>query len=127
MTTAAIISTPTLFAFHESNTDQLAAGMPVVFVVTGQTITQDQHPDFKAAIDEWYASDCFMSQQHLVDIVVDADGAVTYILRWATKEAFLRDQGTQCEAFNLMMGQISQIGGSNMRMSATTSITSSPR
>ena len=109
---AAIINTPVLFAGAHVNIpiDHLVGGMPVVVVVTGQKITPQQHSEFKAAIDEWYA-DCFLSQQHSVDIVVDADGAVTHVVRWATKEAFLRDQGIQCKEFDAMVGKIAQIGG----------------
>ena len=110
---AAIINTPVLFAGGHFNIpiDHLVDGMPVVVVVTGQKITPQQHSEFKAAIDEWYALDCFLSQQHSVDIVVDADGAVTHVVRWATKEAFLRDQGIQCKEFDAMVGKIAQIGG----------------
>ena len=84
-------------------------------------------PSSRPVIDEWYASDCFLSQQHSVDIVVDADGAVTHVVRWATKEAFLRDQGIQCKEFDAMFGKIAQIGGADLKMSATTSIAPSPR
>ena len=37
--------------------------------------------------------------------------AVTHVVRWATKEAFLRDQGIQCKEFDAMVGKIAQIGG----------------
>ena len=126
---AAIINTPVLFAGGHVNIpiDHLVDGMPVVLMVTGQKITPQQHSEFKAAIDEWYVSDCFLSQQHSVDIVVDADGAVTHVVRWATKEAFLRDQGIQCKEFDAMFGKIAQIGGADLKMSATTSIAPSPR
>ncbi len=126
---AAIINTPALFAGAHVNIpiDHLVDGMPVIFMVTGQKITPQQHSEFKTAVDEWYASDCFMSQQHSVDIVVDADGSVTHVVRWATKEAFLRDQGIQCEVFESMFGKIAQIGGADLKMSATTSIAPSPR
>jgi hypothetical protein len=125
----AVINTPVLFGGGHVNIpiDHLVDGMPVVFMVTGQKITPQQHSEFKAAIDEWYASDCFLSQQHSVDIVVDADGAVTHVVRWATKEAFLRDQGIQCKEFDDMFGKIAQIGGADLKMSATTSIAPSPR
>ena len=56
MTIAAIISTPTLFAFHESNTDQLAAGMPVVFMITGYKSTPQQHSEARAALQTMYTS-----------------------------------------------------------------------
>ena len=107
--------------------DHLVDGMPVVFMVTGQKITPQQHSEFKAVIDEWYASDCFLSQQHSVDIVVDADGAVTHVVRWATKEAFLRDRGIQCKEMDATFRKITQIGGADLKMSATTSIAPSPR
>ena len=126
---AAIINTPVLFAGGHVNIriDHLVDGMPVVVIVTGQKITLQQHSEFKAAIDEWYASDCFLSQQHSVDIVVDADGAVTHVVRWATKEAFLRDQGIQCKEMDATFRKIAQIGGADLKMSATTSIAPSPR
>ena len=110
---AAIINTPVLFAGAHVNIpiDHLVDGMPVVFMVTGQKITPQQHSEFKAVIDEWYASDCFLSQQHSVDIVVDADGAVTHVVRWATKEAYLRDRGIQCKEFDATFRKIAQIGG----------------
>ena len=107
--------------------DHLVDGMPVVVIVTGQKITPQQHSEFKAAIDEWYALDCFLSQQHSVDIVVDADGAVTHVVRWATKEAYLRDRGIQCKEFDATFRKIAQIGGADLKMSATTSIAPSPR
>ena len=90
---AAIINTPVLFAGGHVNItiDHLVDGMPVVVVVTGQKITPQQHSEFKAAINEWYALDYFLSQQHSVDIVVDADEAVTHVVPRDTKEAFLRD------------------------------------
>ena len=125
----AIINTPVLFAGAHVNIpiDHLVDGMPVVFMVTGQKITPQQHSEFKAVIDEWYASDCFLSQQHSVDIVVDADGAVTHVVRWATKEAFLRDRGIQCKEMDATFRKITQIGGADLKMSATTSIAPSPR
>ena len=127
--TAAIVNTPVLFAGGHVNIpiDHLVDGMPVVFMVTGQKITPQQHSEFKAVIDEWYASDCFMSQQHSVDVVVDADGAVTHVVRWATKEAFLRDRGIQCKEMDATFRKIAQIGGADLKMSATTSIAPSPR
>ena len=126
---AAIINTPVLFAGGHVNIpiDHLVGGMPVVVVVTGQKITPQQHSEFKAAIDEWYASDCFLSQQHSVDVVVDGDGAVTHVVRWATKEAYLRDRGIQCKEFDATFRKIAQIGGADLKMSATTSIAPSPR
>ena len=126
---AAIINTPLLFAGAHVNItiDHLVNGMPVVFMVTEQKITPQQHSEFKTVIDEWYASDCFLSQQHSVDIVVDADGAVTHVVRWATKEAFLRDRGIQCKEFDATFRKIAQIGGADLKMSATTSIAPSPR
>ena len=126
---AAIINTPVLFAGAHVNIpiDHLVDGMPVVFMVTGQKITPQQHSEFKAGIDEWYASDCFLSHQHSDDIVVDADGAVTHVVRWATKEAYLRHRGIQCKEFDATFRKIAQIGGADLKMSATTSIAPSPR
>jgi len=60
-------------------------------------------------------------------VEVDADGAVTHVVRWATKEAFLRYQGIQCKEFDAMFKKIAQIGGADLKMSATTSIAPSPR
>ena len=58
MITAAIISTPTLFAFHDGDTDPLAAGMPVVFMVTGYKFTPEQHSEVRAALQTMYDSEC---------------------------------------------------------------------
>ena len=51
---AAIINTPVLFAGAHVNIpiDHLVDGMPVIFMVTGQKITPQQHSEFKTAVDE---------------------------------------------------------------------------
>ena len=94
LVTAAIISTPTLFAFHDEDTDQLAAGMPVVFMVTGYKFTPEQHSEARAALQTMYASECYLSQRFNADLLIDASGNGTMILRWPTKESYMADQKT---------------------------------
>ncbi len=50
MITAAIISAPTLFAFHDEDTSLLTAGMPVVFMATGFKFTPQQHSEARSAL-----------------------------------------------------------------------------
>ena len=81
MITAAIISTPAVFAFHDENTDQLAAGMPVIFMVTGFKFTPQQHSAARAAVQTVSTSECYLSQRFNADLLLDAAGNGTMALR----------------------------------------------
>ena len=89
MITAAIISTPSLFAFHEEDTGLLTAGMPVVYMVSGFKFTPQQHSEARAALQTVYASKCYLLQRFNADLLIDAAGNGTMILRWPTKESYL--------------------------------------
>ena len=141
--TAAIICTPTLFAFHDGDTDQLAAGMPVVFMVTGYKFTPEQHSEARAALKTMYASECYLSQRFNADLLVDAEGNGTMVLRWPTKESYMADQKTIsnpnkpmgiCESIGKMrmtVGKLIVANGinpaSDLKASLMTAIASSPR
>ena len=143
MITAAIISTPALFAFHDGDTDQLAAGMPVVFMVTGYKFTPEQHSEARAALQTMYASECYLSQRFNADLLIDAAGNGTMILRWPTKESYMADQKTIsdpskpmgiCESIGKMrmtVGKLVVANGinpaSDLKASLMTAIASSPR
>ena len=141
--TAAIISTPTLFAFHDEDTDQLADAMPVVFMVTGYKFTPQQHSEARAAMQTMYASECYLSQRFNTDLLIDAAGNGTLILRWPTKESYMADQKTIsnpnkpmgiCESIGKMrmtVGKLIVANGinpaSDLKASLMTAIASSPR
>jgi hypothetical protein len=141
--TVAIISTPTLFAFHGSNTDQLADGMPVVFMITGYKFTPQQHSEARAALQTMYASECYLSQRFNVDMLVDAAENGTMMLRWPNKESFMADQKTItdpsqpqgiCESIANMRTKMGRMlvanggdPGSDLKGSLATSIAPSPR
>ena len=143
MITAAIISTPALFAFHDENTDQLAAGMPVVFMVTGYKFTPQQHSEARAAFQTMYTSECYLSQRFNADLLIDAAGHGTMVLRWPTKESYMADQKTItdpnkpmgiCESIGKMrmtVGKLIVANGVNpandLKASLMTAIASSPR
>ena len=143
MIIAAIISTPTLFAFHDEDTDQLAAGMPVVFMVTGYKFTPEQHSEVRAALQTMYVSECYLSQRFNADLLIDAAGNGTMILRWPTKESYMADQKTIsdpnkpmgiCESIGKMrmtVGKLIVANGVNpandLKASLMTAIASSPR
>ena len=143
MITAAIISTPTLFAFHDGDTDQLAEGMPVVFMVTGYKFTPEQHSEARAALQTMYASECYLSQRFNADLLVDAEGNGTMVLRWPTKESYMADQKTIadssqpmgiCESIGNMRMQLGKLHAANggnprndLKASLMTAIASSPR
>ena len=143
MITAAIISTPNLFAFHDGDTDQLAAGMPVVFMVTGYKFTPEQHSEARAALQTMYASECYLSQRFNADLLVDAEGNGTMVLRWPTKESYMADQKTIadssqpmgiCESLGNMRMQLGKLHAANggnprndLKASLMTAIASSPR
>ena len=143
LVTAAIISTPTLFAFHDEDTDQLADGMPVVFMVTGYKFTPQQHSEARAAMQTMYASECYLSQRFNTDLLIDAAGNGTLILRWPTKESYMADQKTItdpnkpmgiCESIGKMrmtVGKLIVANGVNpandLKASLMTAIASSPR
>ena len=143
MITAAIFATPTLFAFHDGDTDQLAAGMPVVFMVTGYKFTPEQHSEARAALQTMYASECYLSQRFNADLLIDAAGNGTMILRWPTKESYMADQKTIsdpskpmgiCESIGKMrmtVGKLIVANGinpaSDLKASLMTAIASSPR
>ena len=141
--TAAIICTPALFAFHGSNSDQLADGMPVVFTISGYKFTPQQHSEARAALQTIYASECYLSQRFNIDLLTDAAGNGTMMLRWPTKESFKADQKTItdpskpqgiCESIANMrtkMGKMLVANGGNpksdLKASLMTAIGSSPR
>ena len=113
MISAAIISTPALFAFHDEDTDLLTAGTPVVYMVSGFKFTPKQHSEARAALQTMYASECYLSQRFNADLVVDAAGNGTMILRWPNKESYEADQKTISDP-NKPMGICESIG--KMRM-----------
>ncbi|MEK9703636.1 MAG: hypothetical protein VW829_16580, partial [Deltaproteobacteria bacterium] len=90
MMAAAFISAPALFAFHEEDTGHLIAGMPVTFMVTGVKFTPQQHSELRAIAQTMYASECFLSLRMSVDLLLDAAGNGTLVLRWPTKESYIR-------------------------------------
>ena len=143
MITAAIISTPALFAFHDEDTGLLTPGMPVVYMVSGFKFTPKQHSEARAALQTVYASKCYLSQRFNADLLVDAAGNGTMILRWPTKESYLADQKTIadssqpmgiCESLGnmqMLLGKLHAANGGNPRndliTSIMTAIASSPR
>ena len=143
MITAAIISAPTLFAFHDEDTSLLTAGMPVVFMATGFKFTPQQHSDARATLQTVYASKCYLSQRFNADLLIDAAGNGTMILRWPTKESYMADQKTIsdpnkpmgiCESIGKMrmtLGKLIVANGinpaSDLKASLMTAIASSPR
>ena len=142
MMIATIISVPTLFAFHDEDTDLLTAGMPVVYLVTGFKFTPQQHSAARAALQTVYASECYLSQRFNADLLVDEAGNGTMILRWPTKESYMADQKTIadpsqpqgiCESIANMrtkMGKMLVANGGNprsdLKASLMTAIATSP-
>ena len=121
---------PSLFAFHDQPTSHLISGEPVMFIVTGPKFSPALHDAVKTAIGRYYSSDCFMSQQNNLDVTVDQEGNATIIMRWATKEAFVRDQKIECDALNDLRMSIGKLGGvkpTDLKFKTVTSIASSPR
>tara|TARA_E500000081_G_C5802687_1_gene205598 strand:- start:26 stop:466 length:441 start_codon:yes stop_codon:yes gene_type:complete len=139
MMTAAIISAPALFAFHEEDTGHLIAGMPVVFMATGVKFTPQQHSELRAIAQTWFASECFLSQRMSMDLLVDAEGKGTLVMRWPTKESYIRDQKAIldpnhpagiCDAiakFRMNTVKLSGVKPSDVKFTTFTSIASSPR
>ena len=141
--TTTMISAPTVFAFHEADTDHLASGMPVVFTATGLKFTPQQHSELRAIAQTWYSSECFMSSQIDMDVLVDKAGNGTVIMRWPTKESYMADQKTLaepsqpmgiCESLGnmqMLLGKLHAANGGNPRndliTSIMTAIASSPR
>ena len=141
--TAAIISAPSLFAFHDEDTGLLTAGMPVVYMVSGFKFTPQQHSEARAALQTVYASKCYLSQRFNADLLVDAAGNGTMILRWPTKESYLADQKTIsdpshpmgiCEPLGNMLMKLGKMHAANggnpkndFKSSLMTSIAPSPR
>ena len=141
--TTTMISAPTVFAFHEADTDHLASGMPVVFTATGLKFTPQQHSELRAIAQTWYSSECFMSSQIDMDVLVDQAGNGTVIMRWPTKESYMADQKTLaepsqpmgiCESLGnmqMLLGKLHAANGGNPRndliTSIMTAIASSPR
>ena len=137
--TAAFISAPTLFAFHEEDTGHLIAGMPVAFMVTGVKFTPQQHSELRAIAQTMYASECFLSLRMSVDLLLDAAGNGTLVLRWPTKESYIRDQKAIvdpnhpagiCGAiakFQMSSAKLAGVKPSAMKFSTMTAIASSPR
>ena len=139
MITAAIISTPAVFAFHDENTDQLAAGMPVIFMVTGFKFTPQQHSEVRAALQTVSTSECYLSQRFNADALVDQAGNGTVIMRWPTKESYVRDQKNVldpnhpagiCGSLAKMRMQAVKMAGvkpSDLKFTTMASIAPSPR
>ena len=143
MITAAIISTPALFAFHDEDTGLLTAGMPVVYMVSGFKFTAKQHSEARAALQNVYASKCYLSQRFNADLLVDASGNGTMVLRWPTKESYMADQKTIADSsqpmgicksiwnMRMQLGKLHAANGGNpgndLKASLMTAIASSPR
>jgi hypothetical protein len=139
MITAAIISTPAVFAFHDEDTDQLAAGMPVIFMVTGFKFTPQQHSEVRAALQTVSTSECYLSQRFNADVLVDQAGNGTVIMRWPTKESYVRDQKNVldpnhpagiCGSLAKMRMQAVKMAGvkpSDLKFTTMASIAPSPR
>ena len=141
--TAAIISAPALFAFHDEDTGQLAAGMPVVYLVTGFKFTPQQHSEARAALETVSTSECYLSQRFNADLLVDAEGNGTMVLRWPTKESYMADQKTIADSsqpmgicqsignMRMQLGKLHAANGGNprndLKASLMTAIASSPR
>ena len=137
--TAAIISAPAVFAFHEEDTGHLIAGMPVVFMATGVKFTPQQHSELRAIAQTWFASECFLSQRMSMDLLVDAEGKGTLVMRWPTKESYIRDQKAIldpnhpagiCDAiakFRMNTVKLSGVKPSDVKFTTYTSVASSPR
>ena len=137
--TTTMISAPTVFAFHEADTDHLASGMPVVFTATGLKFTPQQHSELRAIAQTWYASECFMSSQIDMDVLVDKAGNGTVIMRWPTKESYVRDQKNIldpnhpagiCGSLAKMRMQAVKMAGvkpSDLKFTTMASIAPSPR
>ena len=113
--TTTMISAPTVFAFHEADTDHLASGMPVVFTATGLKFTPQQHSELRAIAQTWYSSECFMSSQIDMDVLVDKAGNGTVIMRWPTKESYMADQKTLAEP-SQPMGICESLGKMRMKL-----------
>ena len=140
---ATIISVPTLFAFHDEDTDLLTAGMPVAYLVTGFKFTPQQHSAARAAIQTVSTSECYLSQRFNADLLVDQAGNGTMVLRWPTKESYMADQKTIadssqpmgiCESVGNMRMQLGKLHAANggdprndLKASLMTAIASSPR
>ena len=137
--TATMISAPAVFAFHEADTDHLASGMPVVFTATGLKFTPQQHSELRAIAQTWYSSECFMSSQIDMDVLVDKAGNGTVIMRWPTKESYVRDQKNVldpnhpagiCGSLAKMRMQAVKMAGvkpSDLKFTTMASIAPSPR
>ena len=141
--TAAIISAPALLAFHDEDTGQLAAGMPVVYLVTGFKFTPQQHSEARAALETVSTSECYLSQRFNADLIVDAEGNGTMVLRWPTKESYMADQKTIADSsqpmgicksignMRMQLGKLHAANGGNprndLKASLMTAIASSPR
>ena len=137
--TAAIICAPAVFAFHEEDTGHLIAGMPVVFIATGVKFTPQQHSELRAIAQTWFASECFLSQRMTMDLLVDEEGNGTLVMRWPTKESYVRDQKAVldpnhpagiCDAiakFRMNTVKLSGVKPSDVKFTTYTSIAPSPR
>jgi len=137
--TAAIISAPAVFAFHEEDTGHLIAGMPVVFMATGVKFTPQQHSELRAIAQTWFASECFLSQRMSMDLLVDAEGKGTLVMRWPTKESYIRDQKAILDPnhpagifdaiakFRMNTVKLSGVKPSDVKFTTYTSVAPSPR
>ena len=131
---AAFISVPSLFAFHDLETNHLVSGMPVLFIVTGPKFPPAKHDAVKTYVEKWYSSDCFMSLQNSIDAAVDAEGRGMVIMRWATKEAYVHDQKKMnpklCAPLIDFRKSLVKLGGvkpTDLKFTTFTAIASSPR
>ena len=137
--TAAFICVPTVFAFHEEDTGHLIGGLPVVFMATGVKFTPQQHSELRAIAQTWFASECFLSQRMTMDLLVDEKGNGTLVMRWPTKESYVRDQKAVldpnhpagiCDAiakFRMNTVKLSGVKPSDVKFITYTSVASSPR
>ena len=139
MMAAAFAGAPSLFAFHEEDTGHLLAGMPVTFIVTGVKLTPQQHSELRAIAQTIYASECFLSLRMSVDLLLDAAGNGTLVIRWPTNESYIHDQKAVvdpnhpagvCDAiakFQMGLAKLAGVKPSDMKFSTMTSIAPSPR
>ena len=137
--TAAFICAPAAFAFHEEDTGHLIAGMPVVFMATGVKFSPQQHSELRAIAQTWFASECFLSQRMTMDLLLDEEGNGTLVMRWPTKESYVRDQKAVldpnhpagiCDAiakFRMNTVKLSGVKPSDVKFTTYTSVAPSPR
>lgn len=113
--------------------------MPVTFIVTKVKFTPQQHSELRAIVQTMYASECFLSLQMSVDLLLDAAGNGTLVIRWPTKESYIPDQKAVvdlnhptgvCDAVAKSQMGLEKLAGvkpSDMKFSTMTSIAPSLR